>query len=83
MSSAGERFAPGQLWGLWEMINFMLPHYMAALRLIHQELSLAQANLHGRQDEAVDGHTKDMIRQNFQYVKKKAEEQPHNRRRSG
>jgi len=56
------------------MINFMIPHYMAALRLVHQELSLAQANLHGKQDEAVESFHKDRIIQNMRFVLIKADE---------
>jgi hypothetical protein len=56
------------------MMNFMIPHYLAALRVAQQEISVAQANLHGRDDQAIEGMHKDRIRQNMQYVLKKADE---------
>jgi len=65
---------PGRLRSLWDMMNFMIPHYMTALRLVQQEISLAQANIHGRQDSVIDGRHKDRIRQNLQYVLKKADD---------
>ena len=66
-------FQPG-LWSLLEMINFMVPHYMAIHKLIYQELSLAAAKMHGSGDAAVDGADKDRIRQNMQYPLQKATE---------
>jgi hypothetical protein len=65
---------PNGLWSLWDMMNFMIPHYLAALRVAQQEISVAQANLHGRDDQAIEGMHKDRIRQNMQYVLKKADE---------
>lgn len=73
-SNGAVAWCPGRLWSLWDMINFMIPHYMAALRSIHQEISLAQVNLHGGHDASINGIDKDRIRQNFQYVLKKAQE---------
>ena len=54
------------------MFNFAIPTYMAALRLVHQEISLAQANLHARQDQAVEDRHKDRIRQSMDFIIKKA-----------
>ena len=56
------------------MMNFMIPQYMAALRFVHQEISLAVANTMGGKDEAIAQEHKDRIRQNFQYVLRKADE---------
>jgi len=57
------------------MINFMIPHYLAALRIAQQEISLAQANLSGKQEDyAIDGRDKDRIRKNLEYVLKKADD---------
>jgi hypothetical protein len=56
------------------MINFMLPHYMAVMRLIYQELSVADANLRATGDAGLEGREKDRILQNFQFLDKKAKE---------
>lgn len=56
------------------MMNFMIPHYMAALRIVRQEIGLAQARLSGHEDSAIEGIDKDRIRQNLQYVLKKADD---------
>jgi hypothetical protein len=63
-----------RLWSLWDMINLMIGHYQACLKLIYQELSLADANLRATGDAGLEGRDKDRIRQNFQYLEKKAEE---------
>lgn len=55
----------GRVWSLLDMINFMVPHYMAMLRMVHEELSLAHAKLTGGGDAAIDGADKDRIKALF------------------
>jgi hypothetical protein len=56
------------------MINFMLPHYMSALRVVHQEISLAIAKLQASGDASLNDVDKDRIQQNLRYVLKKADD---------
>jgi len=64
-----------RLWSLWDMINFLVPHYMAMQRIVFQEISLAQANLMAEgADRALDGREKDRISQNLKYIVKKADD---------
>jgi hypothetical protein len=65
---------PGRLWSLWVMINFMIPHYISALKVVYQEISLAQAKLQAGGDATVDNVDKERIQQNFKYVLMKADQ---------
>ena len=57
------------------MINFMLPHYLACLRVVTQEIAQAQFRVErdGEGAQVLDAG-KERIRQNMEYVVKKAEE---------
>ncbi|MGC9954168.1 MAG: hypothetical protein ABSD21_07810 [Rhizomicrobium sp.] len=70
-----ESFRLGRHWSLWEMINFMIPHYMAALRLVQQEIAVGanKVAIEG-EESALTDVDKDRIRQNIVYVGRKADE---------
>ena len=61
-----------RLWSVWDMINFMIPHYQAMLKFVYQELSIAQANMLGVGDAAIEEHHKGRIKQNFSFLHKKS-----------
>jgi hypothetical protein len=61
-------------WSLWDVQNFMMPHYTACMLLVHQEIELATTKMKLDGDRPIDEADKERIRNNLQFPMRKAVE---------
>ena len=62
-----------RIWSLLDVINFMIPHYMAMLQMAGQEIAIANTSIAAGQVE-LRTRDKERIKQNFQFSSTKAAE---------